>query len=393
VTITFANEASSEASTQPFTEKLIAGFEATYPNIKVKSVPIAFSDMLKELTIMVTSGNAPDVSDPGGSTVPALQAGGVLAQLDSYDPTLLKRFIPSALTKNTFNGGLYALTWDVGPFGFFYNRDLMTQAGLDPTKPPTTLDEMKADMVLAKAKIPNVVPFGLDTTIRDFGLDAEWGPMNAFGAVPYANGKADANTPQMIAYLDWVRGLMKDGLSLPGKKLGQFRPLAANNTLLFGWDAPVFKGIVQSIDTKLTDDAFYKRWGVTGFPAGADGKHYTVDSDSDLVMFEASTKKDASWCFMAYVATNETAVKTYTVPIGLLPPVSDLYPKFPELGNPMAKAFLSDVAPGTIAPPWGPTYSQVATIITTQIQRAYATNDSSADIAATIQDQLSKVAP
>jgi multiple sugar transport system substrate-binding protein len=394
-TITWLNIASSDPSSLTVTQKTIADFQAANPTIKINSVPVPFSDMSQQFQTLIASGNAPDVADTDPTLVPTFVKGGILAPLEGYDPALLSRFVAAPVQSVTQDGHLYALPWDISPLSLLYNRDLMTQAGLDPKSPPKTVDAFTAALEQVKAKLPNVTPFGMDTTIRANGLINNWGMLHAFGAALYdANGKAVANSPQMISYLDWIRKLVSEGLLVPNKKQGQSRPVAAANQLAFDIDATIFKGGVLATDTAMTNDAFDKRWGVTVLPAGADGKNYTALVGSALLMTAASTHKCAAWKFMAYVASADAAIQDYIIPLGMVAATTDAPTKFPALNDVYVTSFIDTINKAeTPPPPLGSNFEKISTIFMTQLQRAFATSDSTADIASTMQDQLSKVSP
>jgi multiple sugar transport system substrate-binding protein len=52
---------------------------------------------------------------------------------------------PAHMKAATYHGRNYAVPHDIDLSALFYNKVLFTRAGLDPAKPPTTLDEMVAD--------------------------------------------------------------------------------------------------------------------------------------------------------------------------------------------------------------------------------------------------------
>ncbi|CAN5326505.1 extracellular solute-binding protein [soil metagenome] len=391
VTITFVNWASAEEATRPNIDQVIADFEEANPNITIDSVPIPFGDIPSQITTMAQAGNAPDVAQTAVGYTATFAGLGILEPLDSYDEELVGQLAePLVDLGRDADGALVALPWQAAPFGFWYNRDLMEQAGLDPESPPETLDEFTEAMMQVRSELTDVVPFGLDTSIRDFGLDHNWAPMLAFGAEPImADGTFAANTPQMREYVEWVGLLMDEGLTQPARRLGEFRPLAAGDQLAFAFDGPYFKGTLQSIDTELTDEAFYDKWGVTGFPAGEDGEHYTVPTDHQLVMFADSENKDAAWLFMSHLAANEEALRTYILPTGSLPGRADAVELFPEeLDNPVIASFQSDVLPGLVRPPYGPQYPSQATIIMTELQRVFAEGGAPEDIVESMQQNL-----
>ncbi|MHB8619546.1 MAG: extracellular solute-binding protein [Chloroflexota bacterium] len=365
---------------------------AAEPNIKIKSTPYSFSDILHQDILQTTAGNPPDVSQIAGNDTAALIATNAIQPLDSIAPaSFLQGIYPSEIALGKKGGKLYAIPWIVAPLGFWYNKTVMKQAGLDPTKPPTTLDQWTSDMKTIKAKegASGVVPFGLDTTKRTFGMDVNWPIMLSFGAHPLGASAPDAASSQMQTYLQWVRTVNQDGYTLPGKLLGEFRPLAAQNKLGFAFDGPYLQGVIQSLNKSLTDQQFNATWSVTSLPAGPDGKHYTIPTDHQLVMFKAAKNKAAAWKFMEFLVTNKDAIQTYTLPSGSIPPTTNGATEFPkQLGTPVMKAFISKVLPTVVSPDWGPLYSKAYAPIMSGVEEAASGKTPIATIAKNMQSQL-----
>lgn len=390
VTLTFVNWASAEPATRPAIQEVISGFERTHPGIQIKSVPVSFSDILHQLIVQTAAGNPPDVAQIAGNDTVALQATGALQPLDGVAPhAFLESLYPSEVTLGRFGGALYAIPWVVAPLGFWYNRPLLKQAGLNPDRPPATLAEWMDALRAVKAKDPDVVPFGLDVTNRSFGLDVNWSFMLIFGAHPLGAHAPDADTPQMAAYLGWVRTLARNGYTLPGKLLGEFRPLAARNQLAFAFDGPYLRGVILSLNKTMTPDQLDATWAVTVLPAGRDGRHYTIPTDHQLVMFKAARDKSAAWTFMQYLASDRTAIETYTLKSGVIPPLRNAVALFPtQMGNPIVQAYVREVIPTVVRPAWGPVYSKAYPIIMTGVQQAVSSTVPVTDIAKQMQAQL-----
>jgi multiple sugar transport system substrate-binding protein len=390
LTLTFVNWASAEPATRPAIQDVISGFERTHPGIQIKSVPVSFSDILHQLIVQTTAGNPPDVAQIAGNDTVALQATGALQPLDGIAPhTFLESLYPSEVSLGRFGGALYAIPWVVAPLGFWYNRTLLKQAGLNPNRPPATFAEWMDALRAVKAKDAGVVPFGLDITNRSFGLDVNWSFMLAFGAHPLGPSAPNAATSQMADYLGWVRTLARDGYTLPGKLLGEFRPLAARNELAFAFDGPYLRGVILSLNKAMTPAQLDATWGVTVLPAGRDGRHYTIPTDHQLVMFKAARDKPAAWTFMEYLASNRTAIETYTLSSGVIPPLRNALTQFPtQMGNPIVQAFVKEVIPTVVRPAWGPTYSKAYPIIMTGVQQAVSATMPVSEIAKQMQAQL-----
>lgn len=390
VTVTFVNWASAEPATRPAIQEVIGAFERAHPGVQIKSVPVSFSDILHQLIVQTTAGNPPDVAQIAGNDTVALQATGALQPLDGIAPhAFLESLYPSEVTLGRFGGALYAIPWVVAPLGFWYNRPLLKQAGLNPGKPPATFAEWMDAMRAVKAKDPGVIPFGLDITNRSFGLDVNWSFLLAFGAHPLGPRAPNADTPQMMAYLAWVRTLARNGYTLPGKLLGEFRPLAARNQLAFAFDGPYLRGVILSLNKSMTPEQLDATWGVTVLPAGSDGRHYTIPTDHQLVMFKAARDKTAAWAFMQYLASDRAAIETYTLASGVIPPLRGAVTLFPkQMGSPIVQAFVKDVIPTVVRPAWGPTYSKAYPAIMTGVQQAVSGDSPIADIARQMQTQL-----
>lgn len=389
VTITFANWADAESATRPGIEKMISDFESSHPGIKVKSDPIDFTDIGHTLVLQVQSGNTPDVAELSGNDTFAVAATGALVDLDSYLGSSKSEFIPSELTAGTYQNKLIAMPWTVNPPGLWYNKTLMKGAGLDPNSPPKTVDELMTDLATIHAKYPKVLAMGLDTTNRDFSLSSNWPWMETFGAQPFKGDTATANTSQMASYLSWMRELTQKGYLSAGHKIGDYRPLAAQNQVAFVWDQPVLQGVAQAAN-KQTDDQFFANWGVEAQPTGPSGKSYSVELGHQLVMFNKSPNKQAAYEFMQWLATSPEAVKDYTVPYeSSLPPLANPSADIAKLvDTPTLKAFTDGVLPTVANPEYGPTYSEASSPIMSGVETAVTSSTSINSVASTMQSAL-----
>jgi multiple sugar transport system substrate-binding protein len=249
ITLTFANWAAAEAATRPGIEEMIRKFEAANPDIEIKSEAVSFSEIARQLVLRIRSGNPPDVAEIAGNDLFLVAASGKLEPLDSYlGADGLKQFKPDSIRVLREGGKLIALPWTDSPAGFWYNKEIMQKAGLDPSKPPRTIDELIAAMKAIKSSQPDVIPLGLDTTNRAFSMISNWPWLQTFGATPFGPAGASATSPAMKQYLTWMRELAKNGYIDPGRKIGEFRPLAAQNKVAFHWDQVLLQGVIQSVN-------------------------------------------------------------------------------------------------------------------------------------------------
>lgn len=387
VTITFANWADAETATKPGVEAMISQFEASHPGITVQSQPISFTDIGHTLILRQQSGNPPDVAELAGNDTFAVAATGALAPLDSYVKSGV--FNSAALADGKYNGNLVALLWNSNPPGLWYNKQVMSQAGLDPNNPPSTIDQLMTDLAAVKAKAPGVIPIGIDTTNRSFSLAVDWPWMQAFGATPFAGSTPTADTPQMKSFLGFMQTLAQKGYLTAGHKIGYYRPLAAQNKVAFVWDQPVLQGVVQSTNHE-TDAQFSANWGVSTMPTATGGKATTTDQGHQLVIFNKSAQKQADWEFIDWLATNPSAVTGYTVKYeSSLPPLANPSSEIQSaISTPTLQEFTNKVLPTIVQLPYGPNFSNAYTPIMSGVQSAVTSSTSPASIASNIQSGL-----
>ena len=391
-TITFAQFESSGDDLKAQYAAMIADFQQKNPNITVNLEAIPIDNYDHQIITECAGGNCPDVSIAIGNDIALLSEAHLTTDLAPYAKDLIPTFAAGPVKAAQYNGKQYALPWAAADVVLIYNRDLMKKAGLDPTKPPTSITEMMADIVTAQSKIPGVVGLGIDTSKRTISLDFQLPFLSAFGAVPIKDGKANANTPQMIAYLDWIRTIMGKHYSLPGKNLGGFRALDAQGNVLFAEDGPWFKAVLQS-QNKQTDDQLYATWGFTAIPGSPapgvnDGATYapsTVGADHQIVMMAPSKKKQAAWALIKYLTSDPVAIAQYDVSGGQgMPPTGKIVSGMNEAAT---NAFLELYKVAAI-PPYGPHYAAAGLAFAQNVQKAYSTSESSAQIAQEMQQDM-----
>ena len=393
IVITFANWAAAEGTTKPSIDQVIADFEKAHPDIQIKSEAISFSEIARQLVLRLKAGNPPDVAQLAGNDTFVIASTGKLEPLGGYvDADLKGRLKADAVNGLQYQGKLIALPWTLAPAGFWYNKQVMAKAGLDPDKPPRTIDELMSAMATIKKSQPDVIPLALDTTNRPFSLQSNWPWMATFGATPLAASKGRADSPEMKRYLTWMRDLAKNGYIDPGRKIGEFRPLAAQDKVAFIWDQVLLQGVIQSVN-KMSDADFYRHWGVTTQPVGPSGKPYSFEGGHQLVIFADSAQKKAAWTFIQYLATSPEAVKIYTLgPGSSLPPLSaapnqELAAK---LDTPIYRSFTVSVIPTLTTPPFGPAFATASSAIMAGVQQAVTGSEPIDQIANSIQQQLDR---
>lgn len=138
---------SRAATKHSITAKLIEKYNETN-NDNVIIDYQAYGDNYKNVVnVALESGNPPDIIEiNGGLTVTQMAQGGFIRPIDEYITEDLRvQTYPEVFTQKQFfyKGNMYAVPERSAYFGLFYNKELFRRAGLDPDRPPQTLEEMR----------------------------------------------------------------------------------------------------------------------------------------------------------------------------------------------------------------------------------------------------------
>ncbi len=208
----------------------IKGFEAKYPNIKIKRVSRSFDDLKTTLRLALSGNDAPDVvqANNGRSDMGEFVKAGQLVPLDKwaeaykwgdrYPASVLQYSKYSADGKTFGEGNLYGMPQVGEVVGLYYNKSKVAE-------PPKTWADFEA--ALAKAKAAGDVPlqFGnLDKwpaihvfgTVQDQFVPADQITKLAFGR-PGASWKTPENTKAAETLVSWVdKGYFNNGFNGQG---------------------------------------------------------------------------------------------------------------------------------------------------------------------------------
>ncbi|WP_035851217.1 extracellular solute-binding protein [Kitasatospora azatica] len=127
----------------------IAAFNKLYPNVTINSKDASPCEDPAAFTAQLAGKSQPDVFysyfTDLNQVLDAGQAEDISAYVNDASVPALKDIDPSVLSTLKSDGKLYGLPTSNYKMGLIYNRKLFTQAGLDPDKPPTSWDEVRAD--------------------------------------------------------------------------------------------------------------------------------------------------------------------------------------------------------------------------------------------------------
>lgn len=323
VTLTFAGWIAMEESGKGPWQKMVDGFQAKYPNIKVEYVGYPWAEQLNQLVLMVASGNAPDVAQIDINSNALFEMGAVEPLDDKFPAERIADLYDAAKEAGMYKGQLLAWPWVIGNIGLLYNPLLLEKAGLDPNKPPATLDELAQAAKKVDALGPDTYGLGMAVTRS---------PWTAYFFLPFLwsyeadildkDGNIVVNSPEAVKAVEYYNSLVKSGAIPTGSDIFDFRALFAKDKLGFYWDAPVTRGILEQMSGMGTD--FRSHYKCMTVPVGPTGKPESTLWGHWLVVFKTSKHKDAAYKFIDYITSDPEIIKMYHDTMGMMPPSKEL---------------------------------------------------------------------
>ncbi len=117
-------------------------FKEMYPHVTIRWENKGWDEVLRQnLVTALLAGTGPDII-VGENFFQQYADLGALVPLDDYIQDIKDNLIPGTYQAAVTGGKVYGINQFTGIFGFERNPNVIEKAGLDPTKPPTTWDEL-----------------------------------------------------------------------------------------------------------------------------------------------------------------------------------------------------------------------------------------------------------
>ena len=358
-------------------------FNSSQSKVRVKLVQQQdYPGEMQKWQAGLTTGDLPDVAQMEDTTVQRLvdsKSTVPVADCVKADNFDLTDFSKRSLEFYTAGGLLQSMAWSVSNVELFYNKVDFRKAGLDPDKPPTTLDEVEA---AAKQLVDTGTdPHGLSLRIAPYYFEF-WGAKAGQTLVNNGNGrraratKATIETPTGLAIWTWWKHMVDSGLAInigtDPTTIDHFLALGNHqaamtiegNANLSRINAALSSGIWKNLEIGVAPLPGLKATGAV--PIG-DGSLW-ISKKSSL------EKRAAAWQWIKFLVAKEAQVTWHTekgsvptrVSVSQDPVVTALWAKHPEYAvgwNQLQQGPLDDATSGSLIGP----YQEVRNAITNGI--------------------------
>lgn len=284
-------------------DKVIASFEKANPTIKIEQQVVPFDDLNSTVQSRLGSKDPSiDLYDVDEPRLAAFAARGFLAELGDLREQAQGKIDPAALEVTSHDGKQYAMPRWTSTQLLFYNRAVLTQAGVtlpnsDPASPMTWEDVTAAGKQAQAAGAKWGMTF--DQVDRYYQLQ----PLpESLGGGPGLTGDGlltpDVTNDEWIEAFTWYASTFQDEVAPRGITPEQTSALFAEGETAFYAGGPW--------NTAAFEAATGLDYGVAPFPTFAEGEPVSSTGSWSTGISPFSKNQDAAKKFLSYMTIDPT---------------------------------------------------------------------------------------
>ena len=282
---------------------MIERYEAEHPGVRVKWVDVNGGEVAEKFIASLVAGDPPDVANI--YDLPRFLEHDVLSNLDELVSPEAKDKRIAAFWHGIgwYQGANYALPWYSGVNMLWYNKEIFAKAGLDPERPPRTMQEMFEFGRIIRERTGK---FGVSWRLHPSLVAPPWVILRMENVWPLFDDSyqhTTINNPEALAvFQSWVDAY-QDGVLPPEALAAAHRDEI--NWFIEGRTAmlPFSGGWI----TRYFDPSFEDKAGMAPLPRGALGK--VPASSQVLVIPKDSPHVEQAVDFGLFVTNDENQLE------------------------------------------------------------------------------------
>ncbi|MEE2658823.1 MAG: sugar ABC transporter substrate-binding protein [Candidatus Latescibacterota bacterium] len=366
---------------------MIATYEAEHPDVRIKWVDVSGAEVGEKFIAALVADDPPDVANV--YDLPRFLEHGVISNMDQLVPAaeVEKRLPVFWRGVGQYQGANYVIPWYASVNMMWYNRALFRDAGLDPGRPPKTLDEMFA---MGQQIRQRTGKYGVSWRLHPNLVAPPWVLLRMEGVWPLfdeSRRRTTINSPKALSVFEqWVEAY-RDKIVPPESLAASSRDEV--NWFIEGRAAmlPFSGGWI----TRYFDPSFEKKAAVAPQPRGR--ADVVPATNQVLVVPRASSHPHEATDFALFV-TNDKNQLEFCRRVSILPSTkaaaADPYFRQPPqtLADAASRASARDLPNSfVIAPPDVPGWSRLEDILHEEFAKALAGEQTSQQALQRIEDK------
>lgn len=252
--LSYVGWSQDEAASKPILTGMLEGYRKANTDVKLEVIGFPWAQMQQNILLRMRSNQPLDVVQLAERWLPQFGSTGKMQDLNEVfgKEQLAKLINPGTLKLGEYRGKQLGLPWTAASIGMVANAKVLKDAGVNA--PPTTVDAFVESLKAIKKSNPQVVPYAM-TTKNNNSLSPDfqvW--LWTFGGQLFDDkGKVLVNSPAGVKALDFMAGLVKDGLAAKDIDRPDARRMYAQHQTGYYQDAPLARGFARSNSGKGTE--------------------------------------------------------------------------------------------------------------------------------------------
>lgn len=323
----------------PVHEKAIADWDAKNPDFKIAVEVVGWEQCQDKATTLAAAGSPAGLAYVGSRTLKEFAGNDLIVEVPMTDEEKAA-YYPHIVDTVTIDGTQWGVPIAFSTKALYWNKDLFTQAGLDPEKPPTTWAE-EIEMAKTIKEKTGIAGYGLpaktfDNTMHQF---LHWVYTNN-GSVIDAEGNITLDSPENLAALQAYKDITPWSVEgATAYEQNEIRAIFLDGKV--GMIQASVGAAMRLADTKIN-------WGVTTLPLGpsATGPGTLLITDS-LAVFKGSGVEEKAVEFAKYITSPDIQIQYEMSPAAGLTPLRPM-PQVDELlkTTPFWQPYIDGIAYG-----------------------------------------------
>jgi ABC-type glycerol-3-phosphate transport system substrate-binding protein len=358
---------------------LIKKFNDTHPNIQVDYQLQPWDSIAQKLPTAIISGSGPDLATPdyNVATIQQYVANGLALPLDDLIPQVGQGVLPQAVIDSFSVGGkLYAAPANYATLLLYYNKDLLSKAGI--AAPPKTMTALQDDAVkLSNGNGQYGISLADNATIQMWPV-LIWSD----GGDLISNKCSALADPKTIGTVEKWSALIRDKKISPVGSTGQDADnLFAAGKAAFEINGPWAAGQYKSAGVNFD---------VAPVPVGDSGKPVTLASTVPTIVSSKTAHPKEAQTFLAWWLSKDTQAQLSTA-AAYAPSRNDMATDPSITSNPTVAAFAAQVPNARLYLPTEKDFAKIDTGIFIPAIQSAEQNGNAADALKAANDQLNQL--
>jgi multiple sugar transport system substrate-binding protein len=313
-------------------DKVVKDFQQAYPKMKVEPDFATYGNLNEKMSTSIAAGIPYDVMVTGAGWIQPFASKRIFADLAPYGvtPEVIKdKSIGAMIGAATYDGKLFAYPVVADARAAALRISAFKEAGLDPDKPPTSMEEIKvaAEKLTKRNDKGTITRSGFDLAAPTSFRQTYVTLLASTGTPLYVDGQPNFSNANGVKTLEWLKSMINN-VQPYGQQNAAQQPLVLTGDAAMGIVGGAVDCSDKGIGQKNCDDLKFFR-----FDSGKEVEFVGGDLAS---IGSRSRHKEAAWAFIQSL-TKPTSVDAIAKLNRKLPAYKDVLNSPQAKSNPLSK--------------------------------------------------------